>query len=49
MRPTKLKKDLGYHKAYDMYTNKSYLPEKLKTKKYFKKSVKKQEPSQIHQ
>ncbi len=34
--PTKLMKDLGYHKGYEMYTEKDYLPEKLKGKKYLK-------------
>jgi putative ATPase len=34
--PTKLMKNLGYGKGYDMYLkDKSLLPEKLKTKKYF--------------
>ncbi len=32
--PTKLMKDLGYHKGYEKYTDKSMLPEKLKDKKY---------------
>jgi putative ATPase len=34
--PTKLMKDLGYHKGYKKYDEESYLPEKLKDKKYFK-------------
>lgn len=34
--PTKLMKDLEYGKGYEMYTDESYLPEKLKKKKYFK-------------
>ena len=42
--PTKLMKDLGYHKGYEMYPSndlgtsdqKSYLPEKLKKKKYLR-------------
>ncbi len=34
--PTKLMKELGYHKGYEMYDEKSYLPEKLKNKKYLK-------------
>ena len=34
--PTKLMKDLGYHKGYEMYDKESYLPEKLKKKKYLK-------------
>ncbi len=35
--PTKLMKDLGYGKGYEMYPDKSrsFLPEKLKGKKYF--------------
>jgi putative ATPase len=33
--PTKLMKDLGYHKGYKKYDTESYLPEKLKGKKYF--------------
>ena len=32
--PTKLMKDLGYHKGYEMYDQESYLPDKLKKKKY---------------
>jgi len=37
--PTKLMKDLGYWKDYEMYPgeNKSLLPDKLKGKKYFEK------------
>jgi len=34
--PTKLMKELGYGKGYEMYDQKSYLPEKLKDKKYYK-------------
>lgn len=34
--PTKLMKDLGYHKGYKKYDEESYLPDKLKDKKYFK-------------
>jgi putative ATPase len=34
--PTKLMKDLGYHKGYEKYTKEDLLPEKLKNKKYFK-------------
>ncbi|MDQ5955036.1 MAG: putative ATPase [Patescibacteria group bacterium] len=34
--PTKLMKELGYHKGYEMYDKESYLPEKLKNKKYLK-------------
>lgn len=34
--PTKLMKELGYGKDYEMYTNEDLLPEELKGKKYFK-------------
>lgn len=34
--PTKLMKDIGYHKGYKLYDKESYLPEKLKKKKYLK-------------
>lgn len=34
--PTKLMKELGYHKGYEFYDKESYLPEKLKKKKYLK-------------
>ena len=34
--PTKLMKEIGYGKGYEMYDQESYLPEKLKDKKYFK-------------
>ncbi|MES2994517.1 MAG: replication-associated recombination protein A [Patescibacteria group bacterium] len=33
--PTKLMKELGYHKGYKKYDEESYLPDKLKDKKYF--------------
>ncbi|MES2135106.1 MAG: replication-associated recombination protein A [Patescibacteria group bacterium] len=33
--PTKLLKELGYGKEYEKYDTESYLPEKLKKKKYF--------------
>ena len=33
--PTKLMKELGYGKGYKKYDEESYLPEKLKKKKYF--------------
>jgi putative ATPase len=33
--PTKLMKDLDYGKGYEMYDDVSYMPEKLKGKKYF--------------
>ncbi len=33
--PTKLMKELGYGKEYEKYSKESYLPEKLKKKKYF--------------
>lgn len=35
--PTKLMKNLGYHKGYEKYDKESYLPEKLKGKVYLKK------------
>ena len=34
--PTKLMKEIGYGKGYDMYTKDDLLPEKLRGKKYFK-------------
>lgn len=34
--PTKLMKDLGYHKEYKLYDTESYLPEKIKKKKYLR-------------
>jgi putative ATPase len=34
--PTKLMKELGYHKGYKLYDTESYLPEKLKKKKYLR-------------
>lgn len=39
--PTKLMKDLGYHKGYEKYTKEDLLPEKLKGKKYWDPEVKK--------
>lgn len=36
--PTKLMREIGYGKDYEMYTNESLLPEKLKSKKYYKKA-----------
>lgn len=33
--PTKLMKDLGYGKEYERYDEESYMPEKLKKKRYF--------------
>ncbi len=35
--PTQLMKDIGYGKEYDMYSKESYLPEKIKHKKYLTK------------
>ena len=35
--PTKLMKELEYGKGYERYDEESYLPEKLKNKKYFPK------------
>jgi putative ATPase len=40
--PTKLMKDLDYSKGYERYDEESYLPEKLKDKRYF--SERPQEP-----
>jgi len=34
--PTKLMEEVGYGKAYEMYTDKDLLPEKLKGKKYYR-------------
>lgn len=34
--PTQLMKDLGYHKGYKLYDKESYLPDKIKGKKYLK-------------
>jgi putative ATPase len=34
--PTKLMKEIGYGKGYEKYTDKDYLPEKLKGKKYYR-------------
>ncbi len=34
--PTKLMKELDYHKGYKLYDEESYLPDKLKKKKYVK-------------
>lgn len=34
--PTKLMRDIGYHKGYKLYDKESYLPDKLKGKKYLK-------------
>ena len=34
--PTKLMKDMGYHKGYKLYDKEPYLPDKLKGKKYLK-------------
>ncbi len=33
--PTKMMKEMGYGEGYEMYDGESYLPEKLKNKKYF--------------
>jgi putative ATPase len=35
--PTRLMKELDYHKGYKLYDTESYLPDKLKKKKYFDK------------
>ena len=42
--PTKLMKELGYHKGYKLYDTESYLPDKLKGKTYLKKPSKPQKP-----
>jgi len=34
--PTKFMKDIGYGKGYKKYDKESYLPDKLKNKKYIK-------------
>ena len=34
--PTKLMKELGYGKGYEAYTEESFLPEKIRGKKYYK-------------
>jgi putative ATPase len=36
--PTKLMKELDYHKGYKLYDKESYLPDKLKKKKYLRQS-----------
>ena len=36
--PTKLMKDIGYGKGYEMYTTDSLLPEKLKGRTYYKRA-----------
>jgi putative ATPase len=38
--PTRLMKELGYGKDYEMYSEESLLPEALKDKKYYKKERK---------
>ncbi len=43
--PTKLMKDLGYHKGYELYMKEDVLPDKLKGKKYWKPK-KKSEPKE---
>src|SRR5690606_23204825 len=35
--PTKLMKDLGYGKGYEVYTDEDLLPDKIKGRKYYKK------------
>ena len=41
--PTKLMKDVGYGKGYEMYDGESYLPDKLKGKKYLQTNKKQEE------
>jgi putative ATPase len=38
--PTKLMKELGYHKGYEKYDKTGYLPEKLKGKRYLRRKTK---------
>jgi len=38
--PTKLMKELGYHKGYEKYTTEDLMPEKLQGRKYFPKPKK---------
>jgi putative ATPase len=42
--PTKLMKDLGYHKGYKKYDKESLLPDKLRDKKYLDDEPKKPRP-----
>jgi putative ATPase len=35
--PTRLMKEMGYGKGYEMYTDESLLPDKLRNKKYYRK------------
>lgn len=44
--PTKLMKAQGYGKDYEMYDDKSYLPEKLRSKKYYTQSRDKSDVNQ---
>lgn len=37
--PTKLMKDVGYGKGYEMYDNESYLPDEIKDRKYFEEDA----------
>jgi putative ATPase len=39
--PTKLMKDLGYHKGYELYPKEDLLPDKLKGKRYLKRNKRK--------
>jgi len=39
--PTKLMKELGYHKGYELYPKEDLLPEDIKDKKYLKRNKKK--------
>jgi putative ATPase len=41
--PTKLMKDLGYHKGYKLYDEESYLPDKIQKHSYFPKAKRKKE------
>jgi putative ATPase len=40
--PTKLMKQIGYGKGYEMYSKENYLPEKIKNKRYYRSKPKKE-------
>jgi putative ATPase len=40
--PTKLMKQMGYGKGYEMYAKENYLPEKIKNKRYYRAKPKKE-------
>ena len=43
--PTKLMKDIGYGRGYEMYNTESYLPEEIKNKKYLERETVEKEKS----